>query len=206
MAKSSSLGENLDREWDEEPRARELWEARQLIRSDPRAGLEANTQLAESGSSLGMMYLATTYLFGRPGIEKNPDLGEYWLQRSADAGSIEGAFRLAWHLLESGRPEAGMEELRRLARLGYSPAFFALGWQYYKGKVFERDLEKATFYFKLAEQDGHLQAANQLSHIMMRIEMGPLSWLRGIHKKIGIFMRIFRTAMDDPSSDRLRTR
>lgn len=200
----SELGENLAREWAEEPRAQELNKALHLIKSEPQAGLDALTELAESGSSLSMMYLATKYLVGRPGIEKNLDLGRYWLQRSATAGSIEGAFRLAWHLLENGRPEDGMREFQRLASLKYSPALFALGWQYYKGKVLKPDLERAIFYFELAEQSGHLQAANQLSHIMMRPEMGPQSWLRGIRKKAGLFKSILVTAHREPNSDRLR--
>jgi TPR repeat protein len=204
MTTSPSFGENLTREWSEEPRAQELKDGLQLIKSDSKAGLGALTKLAESGSSLAMMYLATIYLFGRPGISRNSELAEYWLQRSRSAGSIEGAFRLAWYLLENGRPEEGMQEFGHLAQLDFPPALFAIGWQYYKGKFFKRDLKKAIHYFKLAERNGHLQAANQLAHIMMRLEMGPMSWFFGLKKKISLMVPIFKTAIFDRNSDSLR--
>jgi TPR repeat protein len=199
------LGENLSREWNADPHAPELWDSLQLIKSEPAAGLQMLSQLAEDGSSLAMMYLGEVYLHGRYDIGRDERLGEYWLRRSAEGGSLEGAFGLAWHLLNSGKSSEAFAEYRRLSELKYSPAQFALGWQYCSGIVVERDLVKALAYFRLAEEQGHLQAANQICRILMRPEMGPVSWLRGLIKKIALAIPFIKLAVNYPSSDRLRT-
>lgn len=202
---ASKLGENLTREWSEEPRAAELWDALKLIESQSWAGIELLEQFAESGSSLAMMYLGDVYLNARYGVCEDRDLGEYWLRRSADAGSIEGAYELAWHFLNSGKSDAALAEYLRLADLKYSPALFVLGWQYYKGTLVERNVEKALDYFRLAEQKGHLHAAHWSSHILMRKQMGPVSWMRGVAKRIALIIPFVRTWVNYPKSDLLRT-
>lgn len=200
----SKLGENIAREWSEEPHAPELWDALQLVKSDPAAGIEALEHLAENGSSLAMMYLGDIYLKGKHSVPKSGDLGEAWLKRSARRGSIEGAYGLAWHLRSSDRPSAALAEYERLADLKYPPALFALGREYYKGELVERDLDKALFYFRLAEQQGHLYAAHQISHILMRENMSPFSWLHGVAKWIAMIIPFVRTNVNYPTSDRLR--
>src|SRR5690348_6064851 len=116
--KRPSLGENLSREWDEDPRSAELWDALELAKSDTDPSVEALTRLAEDGSPLAMMYLGSAYVAGKYGLQKDRDVGEYWLVRSAAAGSIEAAHRLAVELLETGNPGEGMAEFRRLAEMG----------------------------------------------------------------------------------------
>lgn len=200
--KRSSLGENLNREWDEEPHAPELWDALQAIKSDPRRGLAMLTHLAESGSSLAMMYLGRVFLRGKHGFRMDQDLGENWLRRSAAAGSIEAAYDLALELLKIGKPDEGIAELRRLSDLKYSPALAALGLEYENGGFVEKDLNRALFYYRLAEKEGHLIASNQICFILMRRQMGPLSWLHGMVKKAKLFIPFVLAKVKHPHSDR----
>ncbi len=195
------LGENLAREWEQEPRAPELRSALELIKSNPRQGLEMLAHLAEDGSGLAMFYLGYVYLGGHYGFSKDTKAGEYWLRRSASEGSIEGAFGLALHLLKSGNPD-GLAELRRLGDLHYSPALAALGLEYDRGILVKKDLKKSLFYYRLAEKEGHLIAANQISCILMRKDMGLLSWLRGFTKKIRLVVPLIATKVRYPNSDR----
>ena len=83
------MGENIQREWDADPRATELWDALQLCEQDQQNSLSTLTAIAEDGSPLAMMYLGVNY--SRSGIE---DQAERWLRRSADAGSIKAEFNL----------------------------------------------------------------------------------------------------------------
>ena len=46
------LGENIAREWEEEPHAQELWDAFQLLKFNSVAGLSQFENLAERGSRL----------------------------------------------------------------------------------------------------------------------------------------------------------
>ena len=200
----SKLGENIAREWSEEPRGQELWEALQLIKSDPPAGLEKLTELAESGSTLAMGYLGNKYQRGRHGVPKDNDLCEYWLRRAATEGSIEGGYILAWHLVESDRTDAAIEEFQRLADRDYSPALYSLGRLYSGRYGVERDLKKALSYFSSAEEKGHLYASHQISQILMRESTNPLSWLRGLSKWMVKMIPYIKTSAEYPKSDRLR--
>ncbi len=87
------LGENIQREWDAEPLAVELWDELGVVKRDRETGLATLTDLARRGSSLAMMYLGCDHLKGS--ASGDLALGEEWLMRSADAGSIEGRLQLA---------------------------------------------------------------------------------------------------------------
>lgn len=195
------LGENIAREWAEEPAAPELWGALQKIKLDPLAGRELLESLAQRGSALGMMYLGQRYSTGRNGFSQDPKLAEYWLRRSAET-SIEGAFQLAIHLRRAGRREEELMEFRKLVDLKYSPAMFQLGCAYYYGSAVKKDLEKALYYFDLGEKEGHLPAAQWSGNTLIR--MGSISALRGVLKKLWFLVPILKQFAIYPDSDRIR--
>nr|WP_166181108.1 SEL1-like repeat protein [Altererythrobacter segetis] len=200
--KGPNLGENLSREWDEDPRSPELWDALKLAKSCAEGSPEKLIQLAENGSPLAMMYLGSAYIVGKYGLHPDHDTGEYWLMRSAAAGSIEGAHRLAVHSIKAGNPSKGLAEFRRLADLGYSPALAALALEYDKGRFVDRDVNEALRYYRLAEKRGHLLASNQICFILMRWEMGPLSWARGLLKRMKLLIPFTVAYSKYPRSDR----
>lgn len=200
----SKLSENHTREWNDDPNAPELWDALKLIKSHSSEGIAALTQLAEAGSGLAMMYLGDVYLRGKYGAPQDLDIGEHWLKRSAEMGSIEGAYGFAWYLRNSGKYDAAIAEYERLSDLKFSPASLALGLMYYRGLETEMDIDKALVYFRKSEKEGNLLAAKQISSIAMQFRMGPVSWCRGILKKIILFFPFIILATNFPNSDRLR--
>lgn len=199
------LGESIAREWQEEPRAPELWDALDATAANADIGLKKLEQLAVEGSSLAQMYLGHIRLTGDYGVPKDWELGEYWLRRSAGGESTEGAYLLAWHLLTSGKADEAVTQYQRLAKLGYSPALYVLGCLYKNGEVVEGNTRTALSYFSAAAEAGHLHAAHWVCHILMRERVGSLSWLHGLAKKIALTVPFITTLVWYPSSDRLRT-
>jgi hypothetical protein len=61
--------------------------------------------------------------------------------------------------------DEAFEEYSRLGERGYSPAFYALGAHFYKGKVVERNLDRAghlvCFFHGLSQVDGDGVAAER---------------------------------------------
>jgi TPR repeat protein len=202
---ASRLGENIAREWSEEDHARELWDALQLRKSDPIAGTEELRLLAEGGSRLAMVYLGAAYRDGKDGLALNLERGEHWLRRSADAGSIEGAYGLAHHFLKTGRVHAALEVYERVGDRGYSPAFYALGAHLYKGDFGEADTSRALKYFLKAEAMDHFGGAIWVSRILLRGELGLRGRIRGFARLVALFPRLVKTLYTYPESDRLRT-
>jgi TPR repeat protein len=198
------LGESLAEEWRGCACASELEEALNLIQTDRLSGLARIDLLARNGSRLSMMYLGNIYLNGEYGIREDKDLGEIWLRRSSDAGSVEAKYGLAWHLLRSNRIEESIKRYEELSCAGYSPAQFSLGMQYYKGVNIEKNIDKALLYFKLAADSGHFYAKNQVCRVMMRENMGLISKIKGFFMKIGLFIPFIRFAIKNPKSDRIR--
>lgn len=198
------LGDNIAREWSEEARAPELWDALQLVKSAPSIGIEQLEQLAINGSSLAEMYLGDIHLKGKHGVREDHAAGEYWLRRSAKDGSIEGAYGLAWHLLRTGQPDAALKEYERLADLKYPPALYALGAYYYKDGVAPRSVSKALEYFLRGEALGHFHAANWARRIQMKQETDLASRLRSLRKMFALFFPFLREVWNNPNSDRLR--
>jgi TPR repeat protein len=202
----AKLGENIEREWREESRASELWDALQLVKTDPAAGVDTLEQLAYNGSCLAKMYLGEIHLKGEHGVPPDREVGERWLRQSAEDGSIEGAYGLAWHLLRTGRVDEAFGQYSGLGERGYSPAFYALGAHFYKGEVVERSLDKALHFFLRGAALGHLHAAVWASRVLMRREMGFRKQCRGFADWITLLRPLLQTAWSYPNSDRLRIR
>ncbi|MDB5581007.1 MAG: hypothetical protein JWR80_6183 [Bradyrhizobium sp.] len=202
--KKTNQGENLTREWSEDPWAREIWHALQLIKADPPSGLAALEELAEAGSPLSMMHLGYIYLAGQFGVGKDLRLAEIWLRRSSNAGSVEGKFFLAKLLHIDGRPTEALSLYDQLASIGFAPATYNLGLQYYLGEVVKKDINKSLLYFEQADAAGHLHSRHWASHILMKDKQALSSWMRGLLKRLKLFIPMITTMRSYPASDRLR--
>lgn len=166
----TKTGENLQREWDAEPQAPELWDALQVLKRDHLQGKSELAAISEQGSALAMMYLGDT--LSKSQIEDEAEQAELWLRRSADAGSIEGRFQLARHFERMGKGQAAVEEYAKLGSSGYPPSMFCLGVMFYQGTLVERDLGKSVEYFKHAKEAGHLPAMGYLAWIYRKEGFG----------------------------------
>lgn len=174
MGMGKPLGENIGREWNEEPMAVELWDALEIKKSDKATGFAALTDLASGGSALAMMYLGYDYV--REEDQASLLAGEQWLKRSAEAGSIEGRLQLAVHYQRHLRWVEAEAELKALAAQNYAPAMYALGNLLYAGKTGEKLVPEAIHYLRLAKASGHIPATGLLSLIYRKEKFG----LRGM--------------------------
>jgi TPR repeat protein len=199
------LGENIQREWNEEPQRVELWNALQLFETDPELAIEKLTKLGENGSALAMMYLGAAYVHGRGGIDCDFTLGEQWLSRSAEHGSIEGGFILGMHCWCEGDFSRAETELTKLCGRGYSPAMYRLGLFFFTGAAGEKDQSKGLHYLRMAEQAGHLHARHWLSNIYLKQNFGLLKKAEGVWKRIVMLVPFVRYMVAYPTSDRMRT-
>lgn len=199
-----ALGENIAREWSDEPDAPGLWDALQVVKSDPSAGIQKLEQLANSGSPLAKMYLGDILAKGKHGVTKNGAAGIEWLKRSAAEGSIEGEFGLAWHLLDIGNVTEALAHYEHLADLDYPPALYVLGSLYYKGEAVERNHPTALRYFLKGEALGHLYAANWVYRMRLRCGIGPNARIGALAKRIALLFPLVKVAWSHPNSDRLR--
>lgn len=196
------MGENIQREWDNEPLAGELWEALQTCKQDRDTGIAKLTCLGERGSALAMMYLGHAYVSS--GDREQAMLGEAWLIKSAKAGSIEESLQLS-HLYERQKIwEKALAELKALAEQGYSPAMYHLGRLLYGGELGYKAVPEAVGHLKMAINAGHLPSMALLSQIYRKEKMGIAKkmashWL--CLTKIPAFVRCLSSY---PNSDRLR--
>lgn len=204
LMEGNNLGENITREWNEDPRAPELWDALELTKSDPKKGVKELRELAEEGSQLAQLYLADILLKGKYGFEKDKTDGLHWLSLSANGGSIEGTYNLGWHLLNSGELEASLAMYERAADLGYSPAFYVLGSLYNSGARVPRDDAKAFAYFRQGEAMGHFFALNRANRMRIKGHVGLMGRLQGIVGMAVMFVPFLRAWMSYRNSDRLR--
>lgn len=199
------LGENLQREWDADPLAVELWEALRELETSPQAAVETLRNLAERGSPLAMMHLGDVFVYGREGLPIDKEAGEYWLALSAKGGSIEGRFRLANFFVREKRGDVALTQWQKLAAVGYTPAIFYLGYCYYKGHLGLRtNHEKAFALWRRAMSDGHLHSAHWLASSYQSDGYGVLRKLTGLWIKTKILVPWIWHLQRYPTSDRLR--
>lgn len=192
----------MQREWDGEPRAVDLWEALQARKKDRDHGIGMLTELAGNGSALAMMYLGNTYV-----KDTDPDqirLGEEWLRRSAEAGSIEGRFQLACHYERQRAWETARIELEVLTEKGYSPAMYDLARLLYNGNLGCSAVPEAVAYLKRAIDNGHLPSMALLSRIYRKEKLGISGKIAAHWLCLTKIPAVVRCMWSYPSSDRLR--
>ncbi len=194
--------DNIDREWAADHFADELWDAVDLIGSNSAEALKLLNILADKGSALSMVYIGDTHANGR-GVERNIDLGIQWYQRSAESGSIEGAFRLSRHLWYKNKYKESIEILKKIAVSGFSPAAYILGSTYFNGDNVEKNNIEAVKYWKLAECNGHILAKRSHSIYLRSGEEGIFGRVKGYIKLFAMLPESVTVSANNPSSDRL---
>lgn len=199
---AARLGENTQREWDDEPFPGELWDALQLLNENPGSGRAMLTDLAGQGSTLAMMYLG--HSLTKSGNDSELAMGEDWLIRSAKRGSLEGRFQLFAHYERQQKGDMAVAELKAMADTGYAPAMYHLGSTLYRGKLVKQDIPEAVKYLNMAKAAGHLPAMGLLAWIYRKEDFG-LSGRFAAHwhclaKIPSLAWHLFQY----PNSDRLR--
>jgi TPR repeat protein len=199
---TNRLGENIQREWDEEPFAGELWDALQVRKQDRAEGITLLTDLAGRGSVLAMMYLGHAQVRGED--QDQVALGEQWLIKSAAGGSIEGRFQLAQHYKRQKEGRRALAELKALASQGYAPAMYDLGLLLSRSELVDKSVPDAVGYLKMAISAGHLPSMGLLSRIYRKEKFGIGGRLASHWLCLTKLPAVIRLMSRYPSSDRLR--
>lgn len=179
-------------------------EALFLRKTDILAAVDSFEEFATKGSAISLCALGDIYAYGRFGIEADHEKAEQYLQKAKDAGSIEGAFRLARFHEYRGNSEKAIEGLIALSEKGFSPATYSLGCKYVKGEIVDENLEQAFFYFKKAEEQGHLISRQWVGYLL-RKRKGLLNKIGGTIVIASTILPIRRAHKVDSLSDCLRT-
>lgn len=166
----SKLGENLQREWDNEPKGVELWDALKLFDTDSDAGIVTLTELADGGSALAMMYLGCKLLNNAVPSQKDESL--QWLKAAVENGSVEAGLQLAAYYLSVKQGQLAVEVYEKLAEAGSAPAMYRLGQLYYFWGLVERDVAKSVAYLEKAKAAGHIPAMGSLARIYLNEDFG----------------------------------
>jgi TPR repeat protein len=134
--------------------------------------------LADEGHIPSMSEIGRRYASGI-GIARDSVEAEKWLKAVADSGNAWGRFSLGRFY----RIQKNYEEARRYLALAAAaesaPALLDLGKMYLWGQGMDKDLQKATEYFKRSADAGNISAKAQWGHLLLR-EKSLQSKLTGI--------------------------
>ena len=108
------------------------------------------------------------YLSGK-GVQQDFEKARYWYQRvidqvGADAKIVAHANLVLGVLFNSGKGgkqcyKTAMQYFENAAQQGYTDAHINIGLMYAKGLGVKKDLQKALYWWQLAEDKGHPSAA-----------------------------------------------
>lgn len=198
------MGENIDSEWERDPYADQVWDALQLIKTNPEQGLSALLDLGAKNSSLALLFAGNSYADGINNIPKNEKIATDLLKRSLDLGSIEGGYVLGYLQMSNRHFKEAIETYNRLIDLGYSPAMYVLGYHYVFGSPSIRNYEKGAKLFERGARLGHFYAKHEFANVLIR--RGTLyGFLKGLFIKITSVIPYLYFRLRYPNSDRLRT-
>ncbi len=99
------------------------------------------------------------------GIEKDIELGECWMKKSADQNSPSANFYLGNMYIEKGSKKEiviGNEFLIKGTELKHSPSFCSYGISLAKGLGVEKNIDEAIKYFDLSVMYGNQKCATNL--------------------------------------------
>lgn len=123
---------------------------------------------AEGGDYNAQCFIGHMYLSGK-GVQQDYEKARYWYQRvidqvGADAKIIAHANLVLGVLFNSGKGgkqcyKTAMRCFENAAKQGYTDAHINIGLMYAKGLGVEKDLQKALYWWQLAEEKGHPSAA-----------------------------------------------
>ncbi|PXA95770.1 hypothetical protein DMC47_18975 [Nostoc sp. 3335mG] len=186
-------------------RPSKLSEALTRVDIEREAGLIELERLATGGSALAMMYIGHIFRSGQYDAPVDKNAGKEWLRKSAEAGSIEGAFRYAHVLCADDQSELAMSVLQLLSSRGYSPASFVLGLAHYRAWDIPQDVETALRYFALASRQRHLLGYQWQSSIYFLHRKSIIKWAAGVVIRLRIALPLMYYFVKRPLSDRVRT-
>lgn len=150
--------------------------------SDPVEALRWFVEAAKQGDAMAINMVGRCYENGW-GIAADVPRAIEWYRAAADRGLDWGMYNLATQLAlrnEDSDLEAALELFRKAAALGHAKSLNMIGSFYEDGWVVDRNLEKATDFYRHAAEGGDFRG--MFNYARMLIDAGrmepALDWLR----------------------------
>ena len=133
---------------------------------------------AEKGDYNAQCYIGHMYLSGK-GVQQDFEKARYWYERvrdqvGADAKIVAHANLVLGVLFNSGKggkqcSTTAMQCFMNAAQQGYTDAHINIGLMYAKGIGVQKDLQKALYWWQLAEEKGHPSAAGYVEQLKKKL-------------------------------------
>jgi TPR repeat protein len=127
--------------------------------------IKAYTIKAENGDIIACWRLHLHY----QGIDKN-DKAEYWLRKAATYGDPKAQADMAYFLQRIKDPQSHQEAidwLNKADKINYAFAQKELGKIYYEGKITDKDIKQAEYWYRKAALNGDEVAMDTLSKLLI---------------------------------------
>lgn len=188
--------------WSKEPDLALLNHAYELFAIDPAKGLTELRKLANRGSTMSMMYIASAYRNGK-GVTADSLQAEEWYKRASAYGFVPASYELGRSLLERKEYSAAIDCFLKGDSANYSPSLNMLGIIYRDAEGVSNDNDLAEEYFSRASQLGHVFARRGLGGILLR-KRNILKKIKGILLIASAFPRLLYILLSDSKSDTIR--
>lgn len=120
--------------------------------------LELYKKAAEQGEVKSLVMLAQLYYNGQ-GVAQDKEEALRYAQQAVRMGELSGLMVIGLVEEDKGEVEKALECYRKVAEIGFTPAFMRLAQMYYNGKGVEKDLAEAKKWAEKADLAGEAAAA-----------------------------------------------
>ena len=122
------------------------------------------TKAAEMGDADAQNRVGVCYYNGE-GTKKDIKRAEYWQLKAANQGNIHAMNNLRILYFDQDNIEESLKWTRMGAEHGQIECQYELGGAYKNGKGVKEDIDQAAYWYKMAADNGHKSACNQLAVI-----------------------------------------
>jgi TPR repeat protein len=130
---------------------------------------------------------------------------ESWFKRAATKRYSKAYYWLARLYLKQGRNEDAKLAIDMGVAAGDVPSIHLLARLYLSGKLYEKNLSKATELLETAAARGNIVAKGMLGRVLLSSRKGSQIWFRGLRLLLGAVAGIFVVCCTEGfRSDRLR--
>ena len=110
------------------------------LERDTIKGLKILEELAEKGNSMAQHTLGRLYLFGSEGIEKNKELGLYWIGKAIEQGNTYAQETLEFY--EKYRFQSALSAAFTLIKSSTNTVNNELNNQYWRNQIYTRSMSR----------------------------------------------------------------
>jgi TPR repeat protein len=177
----------------------QVYQAYDLLKTDPADSFRQFLALAESGSVWSMAMVGRMFESSE-GTERDLVQAEEWYLRAYRAGSDYGLIWLGLVYLKSNQLENAINVFRTGVDRGFAPAMYHLAWSYWKSGDWPRKQSEAMSLLQRGFAAGDLSAGPFLAHSMARGRFGWRHVLAGLRLSFKVADAEGKVIEDDQAS------